>query len=250
MFRVYSAACYGSFGPVNPSAEDRDQRLRCDCVRARDQDLADSPGAQPTGPESQVTGATFESFEPRRLRASVDVGRLAGDDEGSQYQSAWRRPRYHGGIFRDRPDGARAKALDAKTKGLIALGIGSAIRCDDCIAFHIKAALERGATREEIGETIGMSIYLGAGPCVMYASHAFAALQQFETERTTARVDLGVIVKATASYASASAGKRGSSINVTFGQMLDLPIPVHCSCPRCFSTPVRRLGSQLRSCRI
>jgi AhpD family alkylhydroperoxidase len=31
------------------------------------------------------------------------------------------------------------KALDSKTKELIALGIGVAIRCDDCIAFHIKA---------------------------------------------------------------------------------------------------------------
>ena len=81
------------------------------------------------------------------------------------------------------------KALDAKTKELIALGIGIgigiAIRCDDCIAFHIKAALERGATREEIGETLGMAIYMGAGPSVMYASHAFEALQQFEAERTT-----------------------------------------------------------------
>jgi AhpD family alkylhydroperoxidase len=40
------------------------------------------------------------------------------------------------------------KALDGKAKELIALGIGIAIRCDDCIAFHIKAAVERGATRE------------------------------------------------------------------------------------------------------
>ncbi len=56
------------------------------------------------------------------------------------------------------------KALDAKTKELIALGIGIAIRCDDCIAFHIKAALERGATREEISETLGMAIYMGAMP--------------------------------------------------------------------------------------
>ena len=75
------------------------------------------------------------------------------------------------------------KALDAKTKELIAIGI--AIRCDDCIAFHIKAAVERGATREEISETLGIAIYMGAGPSVMYASHAFAALQQFEAEKTT-----------------------------------------------------------------
>ena len=76
------------------------------------------------------------------------------------------------------------KALDPKTKELIALGIGIAIRCDDCIAFHIKAAVERGATREEISETLGMAICMGAGPSVMYASHAFAALQQFEAEKT------------------------------------------------------------------
>jgi alkylhydroperoxidase/carboxymuconolactone decarboxylase family protein YurZ len=34
------------------------------------------------------------------------------------------------------------KALDGKTKELIALGIAVAIRCDDCIGFHVKAALE------------------------------------------------------------------------------------------------------------
>ncbi len=76
------------------------------------------------------------------------------------------------------------KALDTKTKELIALGIGVAIHCDDCIAFHVKAALQQGATREEINETLGMAIYMGAGPSVMYASHAFAALQQFDAVST------------------------------------------------------------------
>jgi AhpD family alkylhydroperoxidase len=77
------------------------------------------------------------------------------------------------------------KALDAKTKELIALGIGVASRCDDCIAFHVKAALEQGATREEISETLGMAIYMGAGPTVMYASHAFDALLQFDAAKAT-----------------------------------------------------------------
>jgi AhpD family alkylhydroperoxidase len=75
------------------------------------------------------------------------------------------------------------KALDRKTKELIALGIAIAIRCDDCIAFHVKAAVERGATREEISETLATAIYMGAGPSVMYASHAFAAVKRFEAER-------------------------------------------------------------------
>ncbi len=71
------------------------------------------------------------------------------------------------------------KALDGKTKELVALGIAVAIRCDDCIGFHVKAALQQGASRAEIAETLGMAIYMGAGPSVMYASHAIDAFEQF-----------------------------------------------------------------------
>jgi AhpD family alkylhydroperoxidase len=77
-----------------------------------------------------------------------------------------------------------AGALDAKTKELIALAVSVAVRCDDCIAFHAKAAAQRGATREEILETLGMSVYMGAGPSVMYASHALAAFTQFDAEKS------------------------------------------------------------------
>ncbi|MDJ0449704.1 carboxymuconolactone decarboxylase family protein [Methylocystis sp. JR02] len=70
-------------------------------------------------------------------------------------------------------------ALDAKTKELIAVAVSVAVRCDDCISFHTKAAAQRGATREEILETLGMAIYMGAGPSVMYASHALSAFNQF-----------------------------------------------------------------------
>ena len=73
------------------------------------------------------------------------------------------------------------KALDCKTKELIALGIAVAIHCDDCVGFHVKAALEQGASREEIMETLGMAIYMGAGPSVMYANHALEAFEQFKT---------------------------------------------------------------------
>src|SRR5574342_218747 len=69
------------------------------------------------------------------------------------------------------------KALD--TKELIALAIAVALRCDDCIAFHVKSALQQGASREEITEALGMAIYVGAGPSVMYASHALDAYEQF-----------------------------------------------------------------------
>lgn len=70
-------------------------------------------------------------------------------------------------------------ALDTKTKELLAIGIAVAIRCDGCIAFHAKAAMQHGATREEIMETMGLAIYMGAGPSLMYASQAVEAYDQF-----------------------------------------------------------------------
>ena len=77
-------------------------------------------------------------------------------------------------------------ALDAKTKELMALAIGVAVRCDDCITFHVKAALDHGATRDEVLETLGMAIYMGAGPSAMYASHALEAFTQFSNAKTAA----------------------------------------------------------------
>ena len=78
----------------------------------------------------------------------------------------------------------KANALDTKTKELIALAVSVSVRCDDCIAFHTKAAVLQGATREEILETLGMAIYMGAGPSVMYAAHALDAFGQLSPAKT------------------------------------------------------------------
>ncbi len=75
-------------------------------------------------------------------------------------------------------------ALDPKTKELIALAIAVAVRCDACVAFHAEAAVKRGATREAVMEAMGMAIYMGAGPSVMYAAKAVEAFDQF-AERNT-----------------------------------------------------------------
>lgn len=72
----------------------------------------------------------------------------------------------------------KANALDTKTKELIAIAISVATRCDDCIGFHVKAAVAQGATREEVLETLALAIYMGAGPSVMYAAHVMDAFDQ------------------------------------------------------------------------
>ena len=73
----------------------------------------------------------------------------------------------------------KADALDTRTKELIALAISVATRCDGCIAFHTESALKHGASRAEVLETMGMAIYMGAGPRVMYAAQALEAFDQF-----------------------------------------------------------------------
>jgi len=46
--------------------------------------------------------------------------------------------------------------------------------------------VDRGASREEILETLGMAIYMGAGPAAMYASHALGAYAQFAASKADA----------------------------------------------------------------
>lgn len=72
-------------------------------------------------------------------------------------------------------------ALDKKTKELLALGLGVAARCDGCIGFHSQALVKLGASREELLEVLGMAIYMGGGPSLMYAADALAAFEEFSS---------------------------------------------------------------------
>lgn len=72
--------------------------------------------------------------------------------------------------------------LDAKTKELIAIAIAVANRCDGCdgcIGFHTKTLVELGATEQELAEALGVAIYMGGGPSVMYASNTMGAFKEF-----------------------------------------------------------------------
>ena len=75
-------------------------------------------------------------------------------------------------------------ALSPKTKELIALGIAITVRCDGCIAFHVKDALKAGALSEEIMETIGVAVMMGGGPAVVYGCEAMEALNQFSGSKS------------------------------------------------------------------
>lgn len=69
-------------------------------------------------------------------------------------------------------------ALNKKTKELIALALAVAARCDGCIGFHIQTLIKLGVTREEVMETLGMAVYMGGGPSLMYAADAVSAFEE------------------------------------------------------------------------
>mgnify|MGYP000949329364 CR=1 FL=1 len=73
----------------------------------------------------------------------------------------------------------RRGALDEKTKELIAMAIGVASRCDGCLGFHAKALVRLGATPQEFREMLGVAVYMGGGPSLMYAANAQAAYDEF-----------------------------------------------------------------------
>lgn len=70
-------------------------------------------------------------------------------------------------------------AVSMKNKELIALGIGIASRCEGCIQAHVKKAIDAGATREEMHETIGVAILMSGGPGTVYGAIAHDVIDEF-----------------------------------------------------------------------
>ncbi len=71
-------------------------------------------------------------------------------------------------------------ALDTKTKELIAVSLSVATRCKWCIAFHVKNALDVGASRKEVMEACFVAALMAGGPALMYTQLAVKAIEDFE----------------------------------------------------------------------
>ena len=78
------------------------------------------------------------------------------------------------------------RALDKKTKELIAVALSVAARCDPCVGFHLQALVKLGATRAELADVLAMAVYMGGGPSLMYAAKASAAFDEFSAAAAAA----------------------------------------------------------------
>jgi AhpD family alkylhydroperoxidase len=71
-------------------------------------------------------------------------------------------------------------ALSVREKELIALGIGMALRCDECVHSHLETAISAGATREQILEMAGVVVMMQGGPAYVKVPMLLEALEELE----------------------------------------------------------------------
>jgi AhpD family alkylhydroperoxidase len=76
--------------------------------------------------------------------------------------------------------------LPAKVKELLALAIAVIKQCDGCIAYHAKAAARRGATAEEVAETLGVALLMDGGTASVYGPRAWDAYREFAAAKPVA----------------------------------------------------------------
>jgi AhpD family alkylhydroperoxidase len=70
--------------------------------------------------------------------------------------------------------------LTKKQKELIAIGISIVIDCESCMEWHIKQALDDGATQNEILESIEVGIEMSGGPGTASARFAMNVLEYYQ----------------------------------------------------------------------
>jgi AhpD family alkylhydroperoxidase len=70
-------------------------------------------------------------------------------------------------------------ALPARVKELIALAIAVTRECDGCVVAHARGAARRGATAQEVAETMGVAILMNGGPGTVWGPRALAAFDEF-----------------------------------------------------------------------
>ncbi len=73
-------------------------------------------------------------------------------------------------------------AISRKGKVLMALAISIVLRADTCMEMRLREALQAGASREELLETLGVAILMGGAPAVAYAATALADYDQVSSD--------------------------------------------------------------------
>jgi AhpD family alkylhydroperoxidase len=76
-------------------------------------------------------------------------------------------------------------ALPGKVKHLIALAMAIGKRTSETIIYHVNAALQAGASRDEIREVVTVAVLVAGVTSFVSGAEALAAVARFEAQKLT-----------------------------------------------------------------
>ena len=71
-------------------------------------------------------------------------------------------------------------ALDVKTKELLGLVASTVLRCDDCIKYHLETSYNKGITKEEMMEAMGIATLVGGTIVIPHLRKAYEFWEALE----------------------------------------------------------------------
>lgn len=74
-------------------------------------------------------------------------------------------------------------ALDSKTKEMLGLVASMALRCDDCIAYHLIQCKKEGVKREELFEIFNVALVVGGSIVIPHLRRAVELVDELEEEQ-------------------------------------------------------------------
>ncbi len=130
--------------------------------------------------------------------------------------------------------------LSNKDKEVIAVGCAHSLRCPYCIDYHIKLALEAGASKDEMAEAIWVAIAMGAGACFAHAAVAMRTLNgvsgDFYASDENAAINefSSLVPQASASYSEFKHTAFSAGVlTAEFKQLIAIACAHNTRCPFC-----------------
>lgn len=73
--------------------------------------------------------------------------------------------------------------LPKKTKELLGLGNSLVLRCDDCVRYHLEECHKLGLTKEEVVESMSISLLIGGTIVIPHLRRAFEYWEALESSK-------------------------------------------------------------------
>lgn len=91
-------------------------------------------------------------------------------------------PSYNGKFMEFSREMFKGDAIPRKEKSLIAVAVSIVQQCEWCIVYHVKLAMEAGASEKELREAGYVATALGGGPAAMHMIILENAIEEFRNK--------------------------------------------------------------------